>query len=105
VYSLTASTPVPAAQLARNPGLSANDVNPAVRETVFSATAASTSSRLRRDGLFAATYAIPVWKSASPWFKVEVYNVGTTRSRNRVGQDDQHHRREPRGALAPTASR
>ena len=23
----------------------------------------------------AATYAIPVWKSASPWFKVEIYNV------------------------------
>ena len=35
VYSLTASIPVPQAQLARNPGYPANDINPFVRETVY----------------------------------------------------------------------
>ena len=74
-YSLTATTPIPAVQLARNPGYPANDINPAVRETVFFGDRGAYF--FKGYGLvdLAATYAIPVWKSASPWFKVEIYNV------------------------------
>lgn len=75
VYSLTATLPVPAAQLARNPGYPTNDVNPAVRETIYFGERGQYS--FKGYGLvdLAATYAIPVWKSAAPWFKVEIYNV------------------------------
>jgi hypothetical protein len=75
VYSLTATTPVPAAQLARNPGYPVNDVNPAVRETVYFGDRGAYFFKGYGVVDFAATYAIPVWKTASPWFKVEIYNM------------------------------
>jgi len=75
VYSLTATLPVPAAQLARNPGYPTNDINPSVRETVFFGDRGAYSFKGYGIVDLAATYAIPVWKSASPWFKVEIYNM------------------------------
>ncbi len=75
VFSLTATTPVPAAQLARNPGYPTNDVNPAVRETVFFGDRGQYFFKGYGVMDFAASYAIPVWKSAAPWFKVEIYNA------------------------------
>ena len=74
-YSLTAAMAVPAAQLARNPGYPENDINPTVRETVFFGDRGAYFFKGYGAVDFAATYAIPVWKSASPWFKVEMYNV------------------------------
>jgi Carboxypeptidase regulatory-like domain len=74
-YSLTAGMAVPAAQLARNPGYPVNDVNPAVRETVFFGDRGAYFFKGYGVVDLAATYAIPVWKSASPWFKVEIYNM------------------------------
>ena len=74
-YSLTATTPIPAAQLARNPGYPVNDINPAVRETVFFGDRGSYFFKGYGVVDVAATYAIPVWKSAAPWFKVEIYNA------------------------------
>ena len=75
VYSLTATLPVPAAQLARNPGYPVNDINPSVRETIFFGDRGAYSFKGYGVVDLATTYAIPVWKSASPWFKVEIYNL------------------------------
>ena len=74
-YSLTAGMAVPAAQLARNPGYPANDINPSVRETVFFGDRGAYSFKGYGVVDVAATYAVPVWKSASPWFKLEMYNL------------------------------
>jgi hypothetical protein len=75
VYSLTATIPVPQAQLARNPGYPVNDVNPFVRETVYFGE--------RGVGQFdgygvidlSVTYRMPVWRALAPWTKVELYNA------------------------------
>jgi hypothetical protein len=75
VYSLTAGMAVPAVQLARNPGYPTNDINPAVRETVFFGNRGAYQFKGYGVVDLAATYAIPVWRSASPWFKLEMYNV------------------------------
>jgi outer membrane receptor protein involved in Fe transport len=74
-YSLTASVAVPAAQLARNPGYPVNDINPAVRETVFFGERGT--ERFKGYGVLdlAVTYRVPVWKTVSPWAKVELYNA------------------------------
>jgi hypothetical protein len=76
VYSLFADgVPLTPIELARNPGYPANDIN------------ASTSQRLyfgprgvgdfKGSGLMdlALSYAVPVWRSAKPWIKVEFYNL------------------------------
>jgi outer membrane receptor protein involved in Fe transport len=75
VYSLTASIPVPQAQLARNPGYPVNDINPLVRETVFFGERGS--GQFKGYGVLdlAATYRIPVWRTLAPWAKIEVYNA------------------------------
>ncbi len=75
VYSLTAGLALPAAQLARNPGYPANDISPAVRETVFFGDRGAYQFKGYGVVDLAATYSIPVWRSASPWFKLEIYNV------------------------------
>ena len=75
VYSLTAGIAVPAAQLARNPGYSANDISSASRETVFFGERGAYQFKGYGVVDLAATYAIPVWKTAAPWFKVEIYNM------------------------------
>ena len=74
-YNLTATLPLTAAQLARNPGYPTNDINPSVRETIYFGERGAYSFKGYGVVDLAATYAIPVWKSASPWFKVEMYNV------------------------------
>jgi len=75
VYSLTASIPVPQAQLARNPGYPVNDINPLVRETVFFGERGA--GQFKGYGVidFAATYRIPVWRTLAPWAKFELYNA------------------------------
>jgi hypothetical protein len=75
VYSLTASIPVPQAQLARNPGYPANDINPLVRETVFFGERGGDEFKGYGVLDLALTYRIPVWKSVAPWAKVELYNA------------------------------
>ena len=75
VYSLTASIPVPARQLARNPGYPASDISAATRQTVFFGDRGGYD--LKGYGVMdlAGTYNAPAWKSVQPWFKVEVYNL------------------------------
>ena len=75
VYSLTASIPVPQAQLARNPGYPANDINPFVRETVFFGERGSGEFKGYGVVDLAVTYRIPVWRTLAPWAKVEIYNA------------------------------
>jgi hypothetical protein len=76
VFSYVAnSVPLTAIELARNPGYPVNDIN--------ANTAANLYFGQRGEGQFpgygvmdfAASYSIPVWKSAKPWVKFEVYNV------------------------------
>jgi hypothetical protein len=74
-YSHTASTPLTAVQLARNPGYLANEVNPLVRQTIFFDGRGQSTFKGYGVVDLAATYSIPVWKSAAPWVKVEIYNV------------------------------
>ena len=74
-FSLTAGLAVPAAQLARNPGYPTNDVNPAVRQTVFFGERGAETFKGYGVVDLAATYTVPVWRSARPWIKVEVYNL------------------------------
>ena len=74
-YSLTTSIPIPAVQLARNPGYPPNDIRPATRETVFF------GERGEYDFVgygvmdLAVSYNIGAWQAVRPWFKVEVYNL------------------------------
>jgi hypothetical protein len=74
-YSLTANIPIPAAQLARNPGYPANDISGGVREAVYFGDRGQYFFKGYGVVDLAATYRIPVWKSAAPWFKVEIYNA------------------------------
>jgi hypothetical protein len=75
VHSLTATIAVPQAQLARNPGYPANDINPFVRETVFFGERGA--GQFKGYGVidFAATYRVPVWRTVAPWAKVEIFNA------------------------------
>ena len=75
VYSHTARIRLTAAQLARNPGYPANDINPFVREAIFFGTRGQYSFKGYGVLDLAATYRIPVWKSVAPWLKVEIYNA------------------------------
>jgi hypothetical protein len=75
VYSLTASLPLTAVQLARNPGYPTNDISPFVRQTVFFGEAGEYQFKGYGVFDFATTYSVPVWRSAQPWFKVEIYNL------------------------------
>jgi hypothetical protein len=75
VYSLTASIPVPQAQLARNPGYPVNDINPFVRETVYFGERGSGAFKGYGVVDLALTYRIPVWRTVAPWAKVEIYNA------------------------------
>jgi hypothetical protein len=75
VYSLSASLPLPAEQLARNPGYPANDVNSSVRETVFFGERGQYSFKGYGVLDLAMTYRVPVWRSVAPWVKAEIYNT------------------------------
>ena len=74
-YSLTAILPLTAEQLARNPGYPTNDVNPALRQTVFFGERGA--HEFKGYGLvdLALTYRVPVWRTLAPWAKVELYNL------------------------------
>jgi hypothetical protein len=74
-YSLTASIPVPQAQLARNPGYPANDINAFLRETVFFGERGAETFKGYGVVDLAVTYRIPVWRTLAPWTKVEVFNA------------------------------
>jgi outer membrane receptor protein involved in Fe transport len=76
VFSYTAaSVPLTPIELARNPGYPANDINSGTAYNLFFGERGS--GQFLGYGLLdlAATYSIPVWKSARPWLKVELYNV------------------------------
>lgn len=75
VYSLTATIPVTAQELARNPGYPATDLSAATRQTMFFGERGEGEFKGYGVVDFAATYSVPVWTSVQPWFKVEVYNV------------------------------
>jgi len=75
VYSLTASLPITAQQLARNPGYPSGDVSPFLRQLVYFGPRGS--EEFKGYGLLdlALTYRVPVWRSVAPWAKIELYNV------------------------------
>lgn len=74
-YSLTANIAVPAAQRDRNPGYPTNDINPGVREIVFFGERGAETFKGYGVLDLATTWTVPVWRSARPWIKVEVYNL------------------------------
>ena len=62
-------------ELARNPGYPANDINANTSLTLFFGERGSQD--FKGYGLLdlATTYRIPVWKTATPWIKVEFFNI------------------------------
>lgn len=102
VYSHTASTPLTAAQLARNPGYPVNEINPFVRQTIFFGERGQYSFKGYGVLDLAATYAVPIWKSAAPWLKVEIYNALNNRKQiawDRTVSVDQNSPRDANGLL------
>jgi hypothetical protein len=85
VYSLTASIPVPAQQLARNPGYPSADISAATRQTVFFG--GRGANDLKGYGVMdlATSYNLAVWRSLRPWIKAEVYNL--VENRKQIGWD------------------
>jgi len=75
VYSLTASLPLTAQQLARNPGYPSADVSPFLRQMVYFG--ARGAHEFKGYGLvdLALTYRVPLWRSVAPWAKIELYNL------------------------------
>jgi outer membrane receptor protein involved in Fe transport len=75
VYSLTAPVRITAQQLANNPGYPATDISGATRQTVFF----GDRGAYEFDGYgvmdLATSYQLAVWKTVSPWIKLEVYNL------------------------------
>ena len=74
-YSLTSRIRLPAEQLAQNPGYPANDINPFVREEIYYGDRGAYDFKGYGVVDLAATYRIPVWHTAAPCFKVEIYNA------------------------------
>jgi hypothetical protein len=76
VYSLSAgSIRLSAIELARNPGYPANDINANVTQTLFFGDRGSQDFKGYGALDLAGTYSIPVWRTARPWIKFEVYNL------------------------------
>jgi carboxypeptidase family protein len=75
VYSHTATLPLTAVQLARNPGYPAININPAVRQTIFFGERGENSFKGYGVVDLAATYTVPVWRALAPWLKLEIYNA------------------------------
>jgi hypothetical protein len=76
VFSYTAANvPLSAIMLARNPGYPVANINANTAANLFFG--ARGAGDFAGDGAIdlAATYSIPVWKSAKPWIKFEVYNA------------------------------
>ncbi len=75
-YSLiAANVPLSAVELARNPGYPVNDISPSTAQSLYYGDRGQYP--FKGFGLLdlAATYGIPVWKSARPWIKVELFNL------------------------------
>ena len=70
-YSLVATVPLTAQQTARNPGYARL---PTAQTVFFGARGSETFAGFHLTDL-SATYAVPVWQSLRPWFKVEVLNL------------------------------
>ena len=70
-----AAIPLTPIELGRNPGYPTNDINANTTQTLFFGDRGA--GQFAGYGVvdLAATYRIPVWKTASPWIKVEIYNV------------------------------
>ena len=76
VFSYIASSvPISAVELARNPGYPVNDINPSSAHNVFYGDRGSQDFKGYGVLDFSATYQIPVWKTARPWVKVELFNA------------------------------
>jgi hypothetical protein len=76
VYSLAAlGVPISSVELARNPGYPVNDINPSYSHTVYFGERGSQD--FAGYGLLdvSASYQIPVWKTARPWVKFELFNA------------------------------
>jgi hypothetical protein len=100
VYSHTATLPLTAVQLARNPGYPTININPAVRQTIFFGERGENSFKGYGVLDFAATYALLVWRSAAPWLKVEIYNALNNQKQiawDRTVSVDQNSQRDANG--------
>jgi hypothetical protein len=76
VFSYSAANvPLSSVMLARNPGYPLNNVNTSTASTLFFGERGAGEFRGYGVVDLAATYSIPVWKSAKPWIKFEVYNA------------------------------
>jgi hypothetical protein len=75
VYSLTASVPVTAQMLARNPGYQTADINASARRTIYFGERGAYDFEGYGVMDLAASYNLAVWRSLKPWFKVEAYNL------------------------------
>ena len=75
-YSLFASgVPLTPIELARNPGYPATDISASTSETLYFGERGQYLFKGYGVLDLSATYSIPVWKTARPWLKVELYNV------------------------------
>jgi outer membrane receptor protein involved in Fe transport len=75
VYSLTASVPVTAQMLARNPGYPTTDLSASTRPTIFFGDRGAHDFAGYSVVDLAASYNVRAWESVQPWFKIELYNV------------------------------
>jgi len=76
VFSYLASNvPISAVELARNPGYPVNDINPGFAHTIYFGQRGSQDFAGYGVIDFSATYQVPVWKTARPWVKVELFNA------------------------------
>jgi len=74
-YSHTATVALTPAQLARNPGYPVININPGTRQTIFFGDRGEQTFKAYGLLDLAATYALPVWRTLTPWLKVEIYNT------------------------------
>jgi hypothetical protein len=72
---VAASVPLSSVELARNPGYPANDINSNTAYNLYFGDRGT--GQFAGFGVldFAATYTLPVWRTARPWLKVVVFNV------------------------------
>jgi hypothetical protein len=72
---VAASVPLSSVELARNPGYPRNDINANTAYDLYFGDRGT--GQFAGYGVldFAATYSVPVWRTARPWLKVEIYNV------------------------------
>ncbi len=75
-YSLVASSVgLPPIELARNPGYPSTDVSAASSYNLYFGSLGSQTFKGYGVVDLSATYSIPVWRTAQPWIKFEIYNL------------------------------